>query len=76
MYICPAMNFETVFNKFDWKEVKENIYSQTSSDVENALRKKGKCSLEDFKALISPAASSYLEEMAQLSHRITQKRFG
>ncbi len=31
---------------------------------------------EDFKALISPAAMPYLEEMAQLSHRITQKRFG
>jgi 2-iminoacetate synthase len=32
--------------------------------------------LEDFKALISPAAAPYLEEMAQLSHRLTQKRFG
>ena len=32
--------------------------------------------LEDFKALISPAASPYLEQMAQLSHQLTQKRFG
>ena len=70
------MNFEKHFNKFNWGEVKESIYSKTSSDVENALRKKGKHTLEDFKALISPAASSYLEEMAQLSHNITQKRFG
>ena len=32
--------------------------------------------LEDFKALLSPAAAPYLEEMAQLSHRLTQRRFG
>jgi len=70
------MNFEKHFNKFSWEEVKESIYSKTSSDVENALRTKRKLTLEDFKALISPAASSYLEEMAQLSHSITQKRFG
>ena len=76
MYICHAMNFEKHFNKFSWEEVKESIYSKTSSDVEIALRKKGKRTLEDFKALISPAASDYLEEMAQLSHNITQKRFG
>src|ERR1035437_8770099 len=76
MYICHSMNFEKHFNKFNWGEVKESIYSKTSSDVENALRKKGKRTLEDFKALISPSASSYLEEMAQLSHSITQKRFG
>lgn len=70
------MTFENFFNKFDWNGVKESIYSKTSSDVELALNKKGKRSLEDFKALISPAASGFLEEMAQLSHRITQKRFG
>jgi 2-iminoacetate synthase len=32
--------------------------------------------LEDFKAFISPAALPYLEQMAQLSHELTQKRFG
>jgi len=31
---------------------------------------------EDFKALISPAAGPYLEQMAQLSHQLTQQRFG
>ncbi|HEY4797894.1 MAG TPA: 2-iminoacetate synthase ThiH [Bacteroidia bacterium] len=70
------MSFENIFNKFNWEEVKENIYSKTSSDVEAALVRKEKRTLEDFKALISPAAVPYLEEMAQLSHRITQKRFG
>ncbi|MDE5961418.1 MAG: 2-iminoacetate synthase ThiH, partial [Duncaniella sp.] len=33
-------------------------------------------SVEDFMALISPAAEPFLEEMAQLSHRHTLERFG
>lgn len=70
------MSFERIFNKVSWEEVKESIYSKTSSDVEIALNKNGKRTLEDFKALISPAGADYLEEMASLSHRITQKRFG
>ncbi len=44
--------------------------------MEVALNRNGKRTLEDFKALISPAAINYLEQMAQLSHRLTQKRFG
>ena len=75
-YICCTMSFERIFNKYGWKEVRESIYSKTSSDVAQALSRNGKRTLEDFKALISPAASDHLEEMAQLSHRITQKRFG
>ena len=46
-----------------------------AADVERALGKSQQ-DLEDFKALLSPAAAPYLEEMAQLSHRLTQKRFG
>lgn len=68
--------FEEIFAKFDWEKVKESIYSKTSSDVEIALNRGGKRTLEDFKALISPTGRDYLEEMAQFSHRITQKRFG
>ena len=82
-YICQfhqdpttTMTFERLFDKFSWNEVQESIYSKTSSDVEIALSRSGKRTLEDFKALISPAASEYLEEMAQLSHQITKKRFG
>lgn len=75
-YICEGMSFENIFSKLDWADVKESIYAKTAEDVEAALKKKGKRTLEDFKALISPAASARLEEMAELSHRITQKRFG
>lgn len=70
------MTFEKIFDKFDWEEVSASIYSKTTLDVELALTKTGKRTLEDFKALISPAATGYLERMAQLSHSITQKRFG
>ena len=56
--------------------MQESIYSKTSYDVEAALKRNGKRTLEDFKSLLSPAGSYYLEEMAQLSHHITQKRFG
>src|SRR5579872_574378 len=67
--------FEEVFNQYEWAAVKRSIYSKRAADVERALAR-GQRDLEDFKALISPAAAPYLEEMAQLSQRLTQKRFG
>jgi len=67
--------FKSIFDQKDWDSLKTSIYAKTALDVELALGKP-KRDLEDFKALISPAAAPYLEQMAQLSHRITQKRFG
>lgn len=69
------MTFLEIFEQHDWETVKASIYAKTRSDVEQALGKETR-DLEDFKALISPAAAEYLEEMALLSHRLTQKRFG
>ncbi|BDD07295.1 2-iminoacetate synthase ThiH [Aureibacter tunicatorum] len=68
-------SFLEVFRQYKWDDVKNSIYAKTSQDVERALSK-DKRDLEDFKALISPAAAPYLEQMAQLSHQLTQKRFG
>lgn len=67
--------FTEIFNRYEWGAVKQSIYSKGAGEVERALVKSHR-DLEDFKALISPAAAPYLEEMAQLSHRLTQKRFG
>ncbi|HXD76260.1 MAG TPA: 2-iminoacetate synthase ThiH [Puia sp.] len=67
--------FTEIFNRYEWGAVRESIYAKTAGDVERALAKDHR-DLEDFKALISPAAGAYLEEMAQISHRLTQKRFG
>ncbi len=68
--------FTQLFDTYNWDEVKQSIYSKTKTDVEHALNKTSKRDLEDFKALISPAAAIYLEPMAQLSQQLTQKRFG
>lgn len=69
------MSFKTEFDQYNWDEVKAGIYAKTSADVEKALYA-SKRTLEDFKALVSPAAAAYLEPMARLSQKLTQKRFG
>jgi 2-iminoacetate synthase len=68
-------SFRNIFESYSWDLVKESIYSKTTSDVEHALNTSRR-TLEDFKALVSPAAAAYLEPMAQLSQQLTQKRFG
>lgn len=67
--------FLDTFQRHNWDQVSDDIYSKTAADVEAALRR-SKRTLEDFKALISPAAEAYLEPMAQLSQQLTLKRFG
>lgn len=67
--------FSEVFEQYSWAAVRQSIYHKTAADVERALGRAQR-DLEDFKALVSPAAAPYLEEMAQQSHRLTQRRFG
>ncbi|MBQ8943277.1 MAG: 2-iminoacetate synthase ThiH [Clostridia bacterium] len=58
------------------KAVSEYDYnSYTARDVELALSKDN-CSVEDFKALLSPAAAPYLEQMARKAEKITAEHFG
>jgi len=68
-------SFKDLFDQYNWDTVKAEIYNKTAQDVERALATPRR-SLEDFKALLSPAALPYLEQMAQLSHRLTRQRFG
>ncbi|NQY28309.1 MAG: 2-iminoacetate synthase ThiH [Flavobacteriaceae bacterium] len=70
-----AKNFKEVFDTYNWDETLQSIFSKTEADVLRALGN-SKRDLEDFKALISPAARPYLEQMAQLSRQLTKKRFG
>lgn len=70
------MGFSAVFENYSWEAVKENIYSKTEADVVMALSKTRNLDMEDFAALLSPAADKYLEQMAQQSHSLTRKRFG
>ncbi len=68
-------SFYDIYSNQNWEEISNSIQSKTEDDVLRALNS-SKRNLEDFKALISPAAEPYLEQMAQLSHATTKKRFG
>ena len=67
--------FSEEISKYSWEETTKQIYAKTDADVRRALAKEH-CTVDDFMALISPAASPYLEEMATLSKRYTEERFG
>jgi len=67
--------FQQVFEKYNWEDISDLINSKASRDVEYALQKKT-LTMNDFAALLSPAASAYLESLAIKSHELTLKRFG
>lgn len=67
--------FSEELEKYNWNDITESIKSKTETDVINALQKENP-DVEDFMALISPAAVPYIEQMARLSQRFTQERFG
>lgn len=69
------MMFSDYLSTLQWDQVTEKIYSKTEADVVRALRAE-RCDIEDFMALISPAAEGYIEPMAQMSQRYTYARFG
>ena len=71
------MGFLEQFNQYNWESVTESIDAKTERDVELALAKPtGRLNLDDFSALISPAAAPFIEVMAQRSHQLTVERFG
>ncbi|WP_109097224.1 2-iminoacetate synthase ThiH [Aquimarina sp. AU58] len=74
-YQLPDTSFKDIFEQYNWEATLSSIFSKTEADVVHALEKP-KRDLEDFKALISPAAKPYLEHMAQISSYTTKKRFG
>jgi 2-iminoacetate synthase len=59
----------------DWQTVTQSHREKTEQDVLRAL-KKSKLDVEDFAALISPAAEPYLLEMVAKSEQLTLQRFG
>ena len=69
------MMFSDLLNSLSWEQTTERIYSNTEADVVRALSAE-QCGIEEFMTLVSPAASGYLEAMAQLSQRLTYARFG
>jgi 2-iminoacetate synthase len=59
----------------EWETTTARIAAKTAADVERALSRQ-RCTVDDFMALISPAATPYLDRMAALSRHYTQQRFG
>ncbi len=69
------MTFYDILEPYDWETVKASILAKTPADVERALRAE-RLSMDDFAALVSPAAEAFLGEMAQQSYATTRRRFG
>ncbi len=67
--------FSEELSQYSWEETTERIMAKRAADVETALGKQ-RLTIDDFMALVSPAAAPYLEVMARLSRRYTQERFG
>ena len=67
--------FSDELDKISWDETTARIMGKTDADVRRALSKEH-CDVDDFMALISPAATPYLETMAHLSRKYTEERFG
>ncbi len=67
--------FKETFACYQWDTIQQKIYDSTQEDVKRVLQK-DRHDLEDFLVLLSPAAEAELEQMAQLTRSITQRRFG
>ncbi len=67
--------FSDELSRYDWDETTACIGAMTEADVRCALSK-DRLSVNDFMALISPAATPFLEEMAARSVALTRRRFG
>ena len=67
--------FTERWRQLNWDDIALRINSKTAADVERALHARH-LTREDLMALLSPAASAYLEPMAQRAQRLTRQRFG
>lgn len=69
------MTFYDFVQKQSWEQHRVSLSSKTETDVLHALQKE-RITIEDFKALISPAAEPHLNAIAERSQQLTQRRFG
>lgn len=67
--------FTDRWRQLNWDDIRLRIHSKTARDVEQALAA-AHPTREDMMALLSPAASAYLEPLAQRSQQLTRQRFG
>ncbi|NMH63807.1 2-iminoacetate synthase ThiH [Shewanella salipaludis] len=69
------MSFVEHFGALPRDKLALEIYSTTAAEVERALQRPAGC-LTALRALLSPAAAPYIEQMAQQSLALTRQRFG
>jgi 2-iminoacetate synthase len=69
------VSFVAEFNSLSPEQFVKRSLAATPADVRNSLAKSG-LSLNDFAALISPAASGFLTELSGRSRQLTLRRFG
>ena len=69
------MTYYDYMQSYSWDEIKQEILGKSKNDAIDALNNPNR-TINDFMALISPAATSLLEDMAIESNRITLERFG
>lgn len=69
------MSFLDELRKYKQDSVLSRIEAKNAQDVERALAA-DRPDLEEFMALLSPAAAPFIERMAQKAHRVTLQRFG
>lgn len=72
--------FADIIDSFSWEETINKIHDTSIEEVDAILKKASSSdsllSPEELGALVSPAASSRIEEMARLAKSITDRRFG
>jgi 2-iminoacetate synthase len=69
------MSFLDELRCFQYEDIVSRILSKGAEDVQRALFK-DRLRIDDFMALLSPAAAPFIESIAQKAHRITRQRFG
>ena len=77
LHQSPAVagQFSSELESLDWEAATSQHVEATEADVRRALAKP-KRDINDFAALISPAAKPFLNDMLMQSERLTQQRFG
>lgn len=69
------MSFCEKIIRYPWDDIESAIHRKTAEDVRRALQAPIR-QFDDLLALLAPPAADFIEEMAQLSHRLTVRRFG
>lgn len=71
--------YTELFDRSGFSEIRDRVLSKGKVDVESALHSsfsERALSFEEYLALVSPEADSYMEEMAERALHWTRKRFG